>query len=284
MVIFAVAGYAIAYRLLLAFHRRVGRGGAGRSASAQDPFASTPTRYATLVVREALDLWRNPKARLLASAPFLLAILFRVTSGRDLVAFFAGPKADAWILGSLCLYGAIVMGSTFSQNMFGYDGQALAIFIAAPMSLDEVMRAKNRVHAIAAALMGLALCVFYVAYFRSARPVDIACALAAVVAVIPVLLLAGNFLSLFFPVKFHASLKRRDRIPFAAAMIGVAAASLGSAPFVLALRSAGASWVSALAIACCGAVAWTAYRALLPLALRLLEARRELVLQAVTRG
>jgi ABC-2 type transport system permease protein len=215
-----------------------------------------------------------------------LAILFRVTSGRDLVAFFAGPKADAWILGSLCLYGAIVMGSTFSQNMFGYDGQALAVFLAAPMRLDEVLRAKNRVHAVAAALMGLALCAFYVAYFRSARPVDIACALAAVATVIPVLLLAGNFLSLYFPVKFHASMKRRDRIPFAASMIGVAAASVGSAPFVLALRAPGlgASWISALVIVASGAVAWATYRALLPLALRLLDARRELVLQAVTRG
>ena len=284
MAVFAAAGYAIAYRLLLAFHRRVGRGGAGRPPTDSDPFSRTPTRYATLVVREALDLWRNPKARLLASAPFLLAILFRVTAGRDLVAFFAGPKADAWTLGSLCLYGAVVMGSTFSQNMFGYDGQALAIFIAAPMRLDEVLRAKNRVHAVAAALMGLALCAFYVAYFRSARAVDIACALAAVVAVIPVLLLAGNFLSLFFPVKFHASLKRRDRIPFAASMIGVGAASVGSAPFVVAVREQGASWLSALLIAGCGGVAWLAYRALLPAALRLLEARRELVLQAVTRG
>jgi ABC-2 type transport system permease protein len=286
MAVFAAAGYAVAYRLLLAFHRRSGRGGGSRPGADQNPFANTLTRQATLVVRERLDLWRNPKARLLASAPFLLAILFRVTSGRDLVAFFAGPKADAWILGSLCLYGAIVMGSTFSQNMFGYDGQALAVFLAAPMRLDEVLRAKNRVHAVAAALMGLALCAFYVAYFRSARPVDIACALAAVATVIPVLLLAGNFLSLYFPVKFHASMKRRDRIPFAASMIGVAAASVGSAPFVLALRAPGlgASWISALVIVASGAVAWATYRALLPLALRLLDARRELVLQAVTRG
>jgi ABC-2 type transport system permease protein len=287
MAFFAAVGYGLAYRLLLAFHRRTGRAGPARAAGDQDPFARTRSRYTTLVVREALDLWRNPKARLLASAPFLLAILFRVTSGRDLVAFFAGPKADAWILGSLCLYGAVVMGSTFSQNMFGYDGQALAVFLAAPMRLDEVLRAKNRVHGLAAGLMGVSLCAFYVAYFRAARPVDVACALAAVATVIPVLLAAGNFLSLYFPVKFHASLERRDRIPFAASMLGVAAASLGSAPFVLALRAGGplgASWLSALVIALCGAGAWAAYRALLPLALRLLEARRELVLQAVTRG
>jgi ABC-2 type transport system permease protein len=285
MALFAAGGYAVAYRLLLAFHRQMGRAGPGRPAAEQNPFAKTPTRYATLVVRERLDLWRNPKARLLASAPFLLAILFRVTSGRDLVAFVAGSKADAWILGSLCLYGAVVMGSTFSQNMFGYDGQALAVFLAAPMKLDEVLRAKNRVHAVGAALMGLALCAFYVVYFRSARPADIACALAAVGTVIPVLLSAGNFLSLYFPVKFHASLKHRDRIPFAASMLGVAAASVGSAPFVLALRSSsGASWQSALAISFCGACAWAVYLSLLPLALRLLEARRELVLQAVARG
>jgi ABC-2 type transport system permease protein len=43
----------------------------------------------------------------------------------------------------------------------------------------------------------------------------------AMLSLLPVLLTAGNFLSLVFPVKFHASLKRRDKLPFIASMLGV---------------------------------------------------------------
>ena len=100
------------------------------------------------------------------------------------------------------------------------------------------------------------------------------------------LLTAGNFLSLYFPVKFHANLKRRDKIPFAASMIGVAAASLGSAPWGWALKlrmDDGPDGTTVLLMALWAALAWMLYRAFLPLALRLLVQRRELVLRAVTR-
>jgi ABC-2 type transport system permease protein len=287
MAAFALVGYAGAYRLLLAFHRGAGRAGpSGSERAERNAFASTNSRLSTLIVREALDLWKNPKARLLASVPFLLAILLKLISGRDLIVFFAGRTADGWLLGFLCLYGAVVMGSTFSQNMFAYDGHGMAVFLAAPMRLDEVMRAKNVVHGAAAILIALAVSAFYAVYFRTASWADWVCATAAVLAIVPVLLAAGNFLSLYFPVKFHATLKRRDRLPFAASMLGVAAASWGSAPFVLSLRAdgrGGASWPSALTIAGCAVLAWVIYRALLPLALRQLEARREIVLRAVTR-
>jgi ABC-2 type transport system permease protein len=203
-----------------------------------------------------------------------------------LFAYFLGPAADAWVLSSLCVYAAIVMVSTFSQNMFAYDGHGMAVFLAAPMRLDEVMRAKNIVHGAAAMLIALAVSVFYAVYFRTAALADWVCAMGAVLTIIPVLLAAGNFLSLFFPVKFHATLKRRDRLPFAASMLGVAAASWGSTPFVLSMRAdgnGGASWPSALTIAGCAVLAWVLYRALLPFAFRLLQSRRELVLRAVTR-
>jgi ABC-2 type transport system permease protein len=110
--------------------------------------------------------------------------------------------------------------------------------------------------------------------------------MAAVAAVIPVLLAAGNFLSLYFPVKFHASLKRRDKLPLTASMLGIVAASVGCAPFAWALRFAGNSgpeWQTLAMIALCAAVNVVLYRALLPLSLRLLDQRREIVLRAVTR-
>ncbi len=102
----------------------------------------------------------------------------------------------------------------------------------------------------------------------------------------PVLLTVGNFLSLYFPVKFHANLKRRDKLPFVASMIGVAAAGLGSSPWGWAVRHCGKdgpSPLTLLTVALFAVFAWSAYGLTRPLALRLLVQRRELILRAVTR-
>jgi len=123
-------------------------------------------------------------------------------------------------------------------------------------------------------------------YFGHGSLTDIACAVLGVVALLPVLLTAGNFLSLYFPVKFHANLKRRDKIPFIASMIGVAAASAGSAPWGWALKlrmEAGPDLSTVALMALWAALAWMLYRGCLPLAMRLLVQRREIVLRAVTR-
>src|SRR6218665_2756233 len=156
MLFFTVMGLGIAYALLLRFHRGVGRAGpVGKVAKDGDPFAHTRSRFTTLLVREALDLWRNPRARLLAAVPFVLAILLKLTSGRGLLEFAVGASADAWLMGGLCIYGAVVMASTFSQNTFAYDGHGLALLIAAPVELGDVLRAKNRGQGLAAGGMAL---------------------------------------------------------------------------------------------------------------------------------
>ncbi|PTL83564.1 hypothetical protein [Vitiosangium sp. GDMCC 1.1324] len=287
MLFFTLMGLGIAYALLLRFHRNVGRAGPSvKESGDSDPFARTRTRYTTMLVREALDLWRNPRARLLASVPFVLAILLKLTSGRSLFEYLLGASADAWLMGGLCIYGAVVMASTFSQNTFAYDGHGLALLIAAPVELGDVLRAKNVVQGVAASGMALLIGLFYRVYFGRGSALDFLCAMAAVAAVIPVLLAAGNFLSLYFPVKFHASLKRRDKLPLTASMLGIVAASVGCAPFAWALRFAGKNGPEGqtlVMIALCAALNVVLYRALLPLALRLLDQRREIVLRAVTR-
>ncbi len=277
----------VAYALLLRFHRSAGRAGPqGGQARAANPFAKTTTAFRTLVVREAVDLWNNPRARLLVSVPFVLGILLKLISARALFAFFLGETADAWVLGGLCVYGAIVLGSTFSQNAFAYDGHGFTVFLAAPMEVGDVLKAKNLVHAAAGFGLAVAVAVFYVLYFGHGSALDVACVLTAVAGLVPVLLSAGNFLSLYFPVKFHANLKRRDKLPFLASMLGVAAASVGTAPLAWALEAAGrggttfGTWLFLALAATC---AWLVYRLLLPPALRLLVARREVVLRAVTR-
>ena len=278
----------VAYGLLLQFHRQSGRAGPGPGANARsaNPFQRTGKRFSTLVVREAIDLWYNPRARLLAAVPFVLSILLKLLGGRDLFSFFLGASADAWVLGGLSIYGAVVIASTFSQNTFAYDGHGFSVFLAAPVELGDVLKAKNLVHTTAALGIALLEMLFYRAYFGHGTWLDLACAMAGVVGLIPVLLTAGNFLSLYFPVKFHANLKRRDKLPFVASMLGVAAASTGSAPWGWALRLRGREGPDLTTLALMllsAALAWVIYRGFLPLALRLLDKRREIVLRAVTR-
>jgi ABC-2 type transport system permease protein len=277
----------IAWGLLIDFHRQAGRGGAQTSTARQaNPFAHTRSLFSTLVAREALDLWHNPRARLLAAVPFVLGILFRLLSGRDLFVFFLGDTADAWLLAGLSVYGAIVLGSTFSQNAFAYDGQGFSVFLTSPLELGSVLKAKNFVHATAGAGLAFAVAIFYLGYFRHGTALDAAVAAASVATLIPMLLTFGNFLSVYFPVKFHANMKRRDKLPFIASMIGVGGAGLGTWPMAQALRACETSGPTLDTVGLgvtAASIAWLVYRATLPLALRALSVRRELILRAVTR-
>jgi ABC-2 type transport system permease protein len=251
----------------------------------QNPFVRLQSRAGSLFARELLDLWSNPRARLLVSVPFVLAIFLKVLSGRALFGYFVGLRADAWLMGGLALYGAIVLGSTFSQNAFAYDGYGMAVLLCAPVPLGAVLRAKNAAHALAALSLGLLALVFYRLYFGAGGGWDAALTVASLLALVPVLLCAGNFLSVVFPVKFYANLQRRDRLPLIASMIGVGAASAGCAPFAYVLRRATGSPNStdALWVLGCAGLCWALYLLLFPAAVRALEARREVVFQRVIR-
>ena len=61
-----IIAMVIAWGLLIDFHRNSGRGGTLSTAErASNPFVAPKTLFGTLVVREAVDLWHNPRARLL---------------------------------------------------------------------------------------------------------------------------------------------------------------------------------------------------------------------------
>jgi ABC-2 type transport system permease protein len=287
MLIVAGIGLWVAHALLLRFHRASVRGGA-RSAQprAANPFARSGGLFATLVVREALELWNHPRARLLACVPFVLAILLKLLSGRGLLLHFLGPAADAWIAGGLAMYGALVMTSTFAQNAFGYDGHGLAALWAAPIPPPLVLRAKNLVHASAGLLLALLALGFFRVYFGAGTPWTLLTALLGTVVLVAVLVAAGNQLSITFPVKFHADLRRRDRLPLSASMLGILAACVGGAPFGFAVRQAGPEGpgaVEAVAMAGAAVLAVVIALGLQPVAERRLLQRREHVLRAVTR-
>ncbi|RMG13016.1 MAG: hypothetical protein D6729_15795 [Deltaproteobacteria bacterium] len=285
---FAGVGLYYAWRLLLEFRDVSGRRGAGsvRVRRGLRPFARTRSVLATLVVREALDLWRNPRARLLAFVPLLLAVLIRVFSGRDLILHLVPARADAWLMGGLVLYAAIVFGTTFAQNIFGYDDRGFALYLSAPVDLGTVARAKNLVHGATALLMALGFTVFYRLYFGAGGLFDAAAALLAVATVVPILTASGNVTSALWPVRYHTTLDRRDRQPRAAMLFGLSSAGLGVAPWAAVLGRLGEGPLGASHLAVLAAVAlvaWIVAGLTHRRAVRLLVRRREAILQAISR-
>lgn len=282
----AGAGLHIALRLLDRFSRSSTGSGPSRRAPVHDPVIRSRTRFGVLVAREALDLWRNPRARILVAVPFLMAVLIRLINGRALFREFLGPTSDAWLLGGLCLYTVVVFSSAFVQNMFAYDGHGLAVLLSSPVPMADVVRAKNLTHATAAILLSLVVGLFYRVYFLAGSGPDLLAAFAGVLALTPVLLTVGNLVSIRFPVRFDTTLRRRDEQPRAAMVTGMAAAGLGVVPFTLALRQAAGQPVGGPTVArilAAAVVAWAVYAAVLPASCRLAHAHRERILRAVQR-
>ncbi len=282
-----VLAMVLSYGLLIDFQRQMGRaGGNSRWTQRANPFALPTSAWRALLAKEFIELYNNPRARLLVSVPFVLAILLKITSARALLVFLFAVKADAVLLSGLCSYGALVMTATFSQNAFAYDGHGLALVYASPQRLDVTLLAKNVVHGLAGVALAMAVCVFYALYFRTAQLLDFAAAMSGVLILVPLLVAAGNGLSLVFPVKFHASLKRKDKVPLLASMLGIAAATLGVTPLSFVLRHQVAERVRVQDVAfllLCAALSLAVWALTRPVVNWALIRRREYILMRVTR-
>ncbi|MDR0965182.1 MAG: hypothetical protein LBM75_01515 [Myxococcales bacterium] len=281
-----LVGLALSYRLLLSFYRGTAQP-APREKRLRHRKSLLPGSALRLFAeRELSDLLRNPKARLLLAVPFFLCILFKLVSARDLGAALLADGADAWLLYVLCAYASVVVTTNFSQNSFAYDGAGLALLFAAPAPPRLLLLAKNLVHALVALSAGIGLTLFYALYASLPQSLSLWIGLLAIAGQLPVLLLVGNVLSAVAPRKFHASLRRRDRPPMLSTFVGFAAAALALTPSVLVLRAMGRDGPSGATLLWLGLIALLGlalYALLFPHTARLLETRRERVLQLVLR-
>lgn len=284
--ILTLVGLALSYRLLLAFYRGTAQPSPRDRQARHRRNLLTGDALWLFAERELSDLLRNPKARLLLAVPFFLCILLKLVSARDLAEAFLDQSADAWLLYALCSYASVVVTTNFSQNSFGYDGAGLALLFAAPAPTRKLLFAKNAVHALVALAAALLLTLFYALYAGLPTAASLWVGLFAMAGQLPLLLLAGNALSIVAPRKFHASLRRRDRAPLLSTLVGFAAVCLALAPSALVLRAMGRSGPSAVTLACLALIAALClllYARLVRRTAQLLDARRETVLQLVLR-
>ncbi|HET9599284.1 MAG TPA: hypothetical protein VFP65_27165, partial [Anaeromyxobacteraceae bacterium] len=272
----------LAYRVALATARSGGDAGSVGESRASRGGGWFPERLGPLFEKELRYLLRHPAARIhLVLVPVLAAFLGWKVPGQ--VAGEAAPLVAGLPLFGIAAYVHLAL-QLFWLNALGFDRGGARTFFLAPVAPERVLLAKN------AALLAWALAIFtlasatYVA-FAGPQPWWAAWgALALVLGLAPVLYGLGNLLGVVAPRAASHGLQRAGAVsPLAAlAGMGITAAGVGlyAGPVLLA-AALDALWVVPLAWAVLAGAAFAAWRATLPLAGRLLAARREQVLAAV---
>jgi ABC-2 type transport system permease protein len=242
-----------------------------------------PGRTGPLLEREMKQLLRHP----------LPGVLLLVVPA---MAAFVAWKATPWLgaeasevlralpLLAFALYTHLTT-QVFWINAFGWDRGGARLLFLAPLDLSEVLAAKNgAAYALAAVLY--ASCAGATVALTGWPPAWALLAAGALHAgVTPWLHGLGNLCSVLNPRVASLSLQRSGSVPALSALAGMAivsgVAGLFSLPVLLAVRL-DEGWVLPVAWALLGGVGLMAYRRSLPRVGRLLGARREPLLAAVT--
>lgn len=277
----AVTG-ALAFRLALADARSGAEGTQGRGAAGGTGWP-LPGPLGPILEKEAKFLLRHPLTAILALVVPALA---------GIVAHRIGPHIPAEageVVRGLPLLGFAVYAHLATQvfwlNAFGWDRGGARLWFLAPMPPADALRAKN----LAAYALSLFIFVACAAVLWSVAGRPAGWALAAGVAlhagIAPWFLAAGNAISVLNPRASSHTVQRGGRLAPASALAGMAIVSAGAALFavpVLVAIELELPWLLVGAWSGLGLAGALVYRAHLPWLGRLLVARREALLDAVT--
>ncbi|MFO0581162.1 MAG: hypothetical protein U0229_02720 [Anaeromyxobacter sp.] len=267
----------------LALSAALSGGGSGADGAAVGAGWRLPGRLGGLLEKEGKYLLRNPLSGLLLLLIPMLAALVSWKVAPKLAAQDSGEVLRVLPLVAFALYAHLVT-EVFYLNAFGWERGGGRVWFLAPLAPADVLLAKNAV-AYAFSLVLFALCAGATLAFGGAPPGwGLAAAFALHAGAAPWLAGAGNFVSVLNPRAIPYDIQRGGSLSPLSALAGVLVMSGVSAifglPALLAIRlESPAVLVGAwAAVGIGGAVA---YRLALPRAARLLEARREPLLEAV---
>lgn len=240
-----------------------------------------------LAKREIFELWRNPRVRLMAIVPFFLIVVLHLVSANELILHFFGANSPVWLMAGVGLYAAALILLTFTHNTFAYDGRGLLILLNAPVTPLQILKAKAGVHCLVSLTLGILASLFYWQYVVP----DIAVAkwlfsLLGTFMLVPVSVTVGLWVSIIFPVKFDATLNRRERQPLLVSMLGFGGCLLATVPFIFITRWQNEFGDFGLAFAglLVGvAVVWSLHLWLLPRIAGAFAQRQAEILSAITR-
>lgn len=238
---------------------------------------------AAVCEKEWRALVSNPKARLLFAVPFFLVIILKIVGGAALLRWLWGDVWTALLLTVLGLYVLSVWGGQLFSNGFGFEGHAARWPFFSPAPLEHWLRGRALAQAafVLAQLLGLFAVVLGLMPGVSWRLLGLPALILP--AALMLVLGLGGLQSVRHPRRFHFQLSRRDRpsatgvLMVLAGLGAVALAGLGA----LGLFGDGPGlWLALLGLV---GLAALLLRALLGLAARELGARREALIEAVTR-
>jgi ABC-2 type transport system permease protein len=277
----AVATAWVAYRLALADAMGGSEGGRA-SSSAHARGWRLPGRAGPLLEKELKYLLRHPLPAVLA---LVVPAIAAVVGWRAVphIPADAGEVVRGLPLFAFALYAQVVT-QAFWLNAFGWDRGGARLWFLAPLNLADVLRAKNA----AARLLSLAVFAGSAAALLATAGAPPLWALVAALALHlgtgAWFLAAGNVISILNPRPASHSLQRGGSLSPVSALVGMAIVSGGIALFVppvlLALHGE-EPWLLVAAWTGIGIAGAVVRRAVFPATARLLERRREALLNAV---
>jgi ABC-2 type transport system permease protein len=281
----ALASGWAAFRLALSEARDGGGGGAARVGDGLGAVAGRlwPGAPGALLERELTFLSRHP-------LPLVLGLILPAVAG--LIAWKVQPYLPAEageVVRALPILGVALYvhlaTQTFWLNGFGWERGGARIYFVAPVRLWQVLLAKN----LSVLLLGLGIHLASVLAMVLAGGMAPGWALAGTLALhlgaAPWFLAPGNAVGIWNPRVAPLSLQRSGTLPALSALAGMViftgVTGLFALPVLLAIRM-DAAWLLAPAWLALGALGGLLWWRTLPAAARLLQARREELLEAVT--
>ena len=243
-----------------------------------------PVPIAAILEKELLYLSRSGPMLFTLIMPLVMLGVFRVGgSGRE-----AGllTRAPDFALPTGAAY-AVLMLTNLVYNNFGADGAGVQFLFTLPVRFRQVVVAKNLAHA--AVLAGELVLVWVTASLLYTPPrLDITIAtLAGVLFVLPVNLVAGNFLSLYSPKRIEFSTFGRQRAPQTTilASFAVQICVFGLAAIVLwSVPHQNGYWLASLVLLCLATIALGGYLSSLNHLDRLAHRRQETLIAELCRA
>jgi len=274
----AVAAHRLALAAALS-----GGGGASRTAATGGAGWRLPGRLGGLVEKEGKYLLRHPLAAVLALLlPAVAAVVMWRLAPR--LAEEGGEVVAALPIFGFALYAHLAV-QVFWLNALGWERGGARTWFLAPVSLAEVLLAKNLVTYLFSLALFAASAAAGVALGGAPPAWALGGALLVHLGAAPWLLAAGNFVSILNPTAAPLTVQRGGNVTALSGLAGMAAISgaggLFAVPALIAIRVE-APWVLVAGSALLAALGGIAYAALLPRAGALLAARREAVLAAIT--
>jgi ABC-2 type transport system permease protein len=282
----AAAAAWLAFRLALADALAGGNGGArtGRvSAQAGGlPVGWLGPRLAPLVEKEGQYLLRHPLSLVMALVIPAIAALVAWRAAPH-IPEEAGEVVAALPLFGFALYAHVVM-QPFWLNGFGWDRTGARLVFLAPVRLSDVLAAKNLAAACLSLVVfaGCALATVAVAGWPPGWVLAGGFTLHAGLA--PWLYAVGNVVTALNPIGAGFTLERGARLPMLSGLVGMAATTVAAALFavpVLVAAKLDRGWLLPPAWAALGVLGGVVLWRSLPAAGRLVERRREQIMDAV---